>query len=116
MAIQGTMGTISGLMGGFFAMQGPPAVLYFLASEKTKEDYVAITQCYFLIGNTFMTFYRAGNGYLTPAVGIAWCYGLAAVFLGTIIGAKVFNRISAETLRKIIYIYMGICGLVALLS
>lgn len=116
LAIQGTMGTISGLMGGFFAMQGPPAVLYFLASEKTKEDYVAITQCYFLIGNTFMTFYRAGNGYLTPAVGIAWCYGLAAVFIGTTIGAKVFNRISAETLRKVIYIYMGICGLVALLS
>ena len=35
--VQISMGTISGLMGGFFGMQGPPAVLYFISSAKQKE-------------------------------------------------------------------------------
>ena len=34
-------GSLSGMMGGFFAMQGPPAVLYFLASENDKNQYMA---------------------------------------------------------------------------
>ncbi len=37
--VQVGAGTLSGLMGGFFGMQGPPAVLYFIQSEPTKEYY-----------------------------------------------------------------------------
>ena len=57
--VQISMGTISGLMGGFFGMQGPPAVLYFISSAKQKEEYMAMAQMYFLLGNIFMTGYRA---------------------------------------------------------
>ena len=49
--VQVGAGTLSGLMGGFFGMQGPPAVLYFIQSEPTKEHYMAMAQTYFLIGN-----------------------------------------------------------------
>ena len=38
--VQVGAGTLSGLMGGFFGMQGPPAVLYFIQSEPTKEHYI----------------------------------------------------------------------------
>lgn len=31
-------GSLSGLMGGFFGMQGPPAVLYFVSSEARQES------------------------------------------------------------------------------
>lgn len=114
--VQITAGTLSGIMGGFFGMQGPPVVPYFLASEPTKEGYVAIAQCYFLLGNLGMTFYRAGSGFLTPAVGQAWCYGFVAVLAGTYLGALVFNRISAQTLRKVVYFYMAVSGVIALVS
>ena len=113
--IQIGMGTISGAMGGFFGMQGPPAVLYFLASNKTKEEYIANTQCYFLLGNLAMTLYRADSGYLTATVGEAWCYGLLGVVIGTSLGTRVFNKLPVQMLRKIIYIFIGISGLVALL-
>lgn len=113
--VQITAGTLSGVMGGFFGMQGPPVVPYFLASEPTKEGYVAIAQSYFLLGNLGMTFYRAGSGFLTPAVGQAWCYGVVAVLIGTYLGTLVFNRISALTLRKIVYLYMAVSGVIALL-
>ena len=61
--VQVGAGTLSGLMGGFFGMQGPPAVLYFIQSEPTKEHYMAIAQTYFLIGNVMMTIVRAYNLY-----------------------------------------------------
>lgn len=114
MSIQISMGTLSGFMGGLFGMQGPPAVLYFLSVASDKNQYMALAQAYFLIGNVVMTIYRAQSGYLTKAVGIGWLYGVVAVILAVWIGGKVFERISVQTLRKIVYIYMAISGAIAL--
>lgn len=115
MPVQISMGTLSGVMGGLFGMQGPPAVLYFLGAAKSKEQYVALAQTYFLIGNATMTIYRWHSGFVTMEVGKTWLFGLVGVFIGTWIGGIVFNRISAPTLRKLVYLYMGISGLVALI-
>lgn len=112
--IQLSMGCISGVMGGLFGMQGPPAVLYFLACTETKEAYMAMAQCYFAVGNIVMTLYRSGHGFLTPAVGYGWLCGIAGVLLGTWLGDKVFNYIPIQTLRIIIYVYMALAGMIAL--
>lgn len=111
-----SLGTLSGLMGGFFGMQGPPAVLYFLQVSETKEKYTAIAQAYFLFGNMMMTVYRAHAGFLTHDVVSYWCWGLPAVLLGTYLGGLVFNHLSMPILRKIVYLYIGICGVVAIVS
>lgn len=114
LGMQLSMGTLSGVMGGLFGMQGPPAVLYFLASTERKEEYMALVQCYFLLGNLMMTVYRAHNGFLTPIVCTSWCYCLVAVLVGTWIGSKVFRLIPIGLLRKIIYAYMGVSGVLSL--
>lgn len=116
MPVQLTMGTASGLMGGFFAMQGPPAVLYFIACTDTKEEYLAITQAFFMFGNLMMTGFRAANGFVTPAVGIGWCCGLAGVAIGIWLGAKVFDRMPLPVLRKVVYAYMAVSGVAALMA
>ena len=116
MTMQVSMGTLSGVMGGLFGMQGPPAVLYFLASASRKEEYMAMAQCYFLVGNLAMTGFRAYNGYFTENVAWAWSYCLPAVLLGTWIGSLIFRRIPIRILRKIIYVYMGISGAIALMA
>lgn len=116
MSVQIGMGSISGMMGGLFGMQGPPAVLYFLATAKDKNEYMALSQAYFLIGNVMMTLYRAQQGYLTQAVGIGWCCGVVAVIVAVWVGGKVFDRLSSQMLRKIVYIYMAVSGLLALFS
>lgn len=115
MFMQVSMGTVSGVMGGLFGMQGPPAVLYFLSCAERKEEYMAMAQCYFLVGNLMMTVFRAYHGFVTSTVCISWCYGIAAVLIGTWLGALVFKRIPINILRKIIYAYMGISGIIALL-
>ena len=112
--MQVVLGVMSGIMGGLFGMQGPPAVLYFLAVAESKERYAALAQCYFLLGNCMMTLYRADAGFLTAHVAQAWCYAVPAVLVGTYLGALVFNRLSMPLLRKIVYAYIGISGVVAM--
>ena len=114
-SVQLAAGSMSGLMGGFFGMQGPPAVLYFISSEPSKEHYMAMAQTYFLIGNAMMTLVRLYNGFVTPAVLDGYLYGIGGVVLGTMLGAYVFNRIPARLFRYIVYAYIGISGLIILL-
>lgn len=118
-------GTLSGLMGGFFGMQGPPAVLYFIQSEMggqttpdkfSKERYMAMAQTYFLIGNAMMTIVRAYNGFFTTTVLTDYLYGLGGVALGTWIGKLVFNKIPTKLLRYVVYAYIGVSGIVILLT
>ena len=114
--VQVTAGTLSGLMGGFFGMQGPPAVLYFVSSEPDKDRYLAMTQTYFLAGNLMMTLARAYNGFFTTTVSIGYVYGIAGVFIGNLIGSWVFRHLSGSLLKYIIYAYIGISGLTFLLE
>ena len=116
LGVQVGLGTLSGMMGGLFGMQGPPAVLYFISATTSKEEYIAMAQCYFLLGNLFMTLFRARAGFLTASVFSGWISGLAGVAIGTYIGAKVFRRIPLPFLRRVIYLYMALSGMVLLLS
>lgn len=112
---QVSLGTLSGFMGGFFGMQGPPAVLYFIEVAKRKEEYVALAQTFFAVGNLVMTFYRAHAGFVTREVCIDWCWAVPAVLLGTYVGSLVFKYISLPLLRHIVFIYVGISGVLELL-
>ena len=121
-------GTLSGLMGGFFGMQGPPAVLYFIQSEPTKEllyfiqseptkeHYMAMAQTYFLIGNVMMTGVRAYNGFFTITVAIDYLYGLGGVIIGTLLGAYVFKHIPNHIFRYIVYAYICFSGVIILIT
>ena len=112
---QVSLGTLSGFMGGFFGMQGPPAVLYFIEVSKRKEEYVALAQTFFAVGNFVMTFYRAHAGFVTREVCIDWCWAVPAVLLGTWVGSLVFKYISLPLLRHIVFIYVGISGVIELI-
>lgn len=109
-------GTISGIMGGFFGMQGPPAVLYFISSEPDKNHYMAMAQTYFLIGNAMMTIVRASNGFVTADVGRCYILCLAAVLIGTVLGSWAFKHIPGRIFPYVVYSYIGISGLVIFLT
>lgn len=111
-----SLGGLSGIMGGLFGMHGPAAVVYFLSSEKTKESYLAIAQAYFVITNIYMSIFRAGYGFVTPTVGFSLLYALPGIIIGIYLGSKVFNRIPQQTLKKVIYFYMIIAGIIQIVS
>lgn len=109
-------GSVSGVMGGFFAMQGPPAVLYLISSEPSKEQYMAMISAFLLFGNLGMTIVRAMNGFVTAEVGWASLWGVAGVAAGTSLGAWAFRKIPREKFKYLVYSYIGVSGIMILLS
>ena len=112
--VQIPMGAISGAMGGFFAMQGPAAVVYFLSCADSKEQYMSLISCYLLLGNIAMTAFRAGNGMFTVTVGKMWLAAVPMVIIGNLIGRRLYSRLAMPVLRKVIYAYMAFAGVAAI--
>ena len=109
-------GTASGIMGGLFGMHGPPVVLYLISSEPDKDHYMGLIQTYAVITNIAMLIVRAFAGYVTPAVGGAYLYGLAGLAMGVIAGNWAYRRIPGKLFTYIVYAYIGVCGLVIFLT
>ncbi|MCQ2975276.1 MAG: sulfite exporter TauE/SafE family protein [Bacteroidales bacterium] len=113
--IQLSLGAVSGTMGGLFGMHGPPAVIYFIEAENDKNCYIAICQAYFVITNIIMTCFRAKNGFLTSFVGIGIVFSIVGIVIGSLLGQKVFDKISPEKLKKIVYFYLIFAGIMAMI-
>lgn len=109
-------GSVSGLMGGLFGMQGPPVVLYLIASEPDKDRYMGMIQTYAVATNITMVIGRALNGHVTPAVGVTYLYGLGGLALGVIAGNWAYKRIPNRLFTYLVYAYIGISGTIILFT
>lgn len=109
-------GAASGIMGGLFAMHGPPVVLYLIASEPDKDHYMGMIQTYAVVTNITMLIVRAFNGYVTAAVGTSYIYALAGLVIGVIAGNWAFKHIPNRLFTYIVYAYIGVSGLIILLT
>lgn len=109
-------GAASGIMGGLFAMHGPPVVLYLISSEPDKDHYMGMIQTYAVLTNIIMLVVRACNGYVTPAVGSSYVYSLIGLAIGIIAGNWAFKHIPNRLFTYIVYAYIGVSGLIILLT
>ncbi len=109
-------GAASGIMGGLFAMHGPPVVLYLIVSEPDKDHYMGMIQTYAVVTNITMLAVRAFNGYVTPAVGSSYIYSLIGLAIGVIAGNWAFKHIPNRLFTYIVYAYIGVSGLIILLT
>ena len=55
---KGVLGTLSGVMGGMFAMPGPPIVLYCISNINGKLAYIATLQAFSFILNIFYFYHQ----------------------------------------------------------
>ena len=109
-------GSLSGVMGGLFGMHGPPVVLYLIVSEPDKNHYMGMIQTYAVITNLTMLAVRAYNGNLTPAVGTTYIYALGGLAIGVLAGSLAFKHIPNKIFTYLVYTYIGISGLIILIS
>ena len=109
------LGSISGIMGGMFAMPGPPIVLYCINHVKEKTAYIATLQAFSVILNIFYTLFRARVGFFDESTPLYWCIGLLGGIIGTSLGAHIFKHISPEVLKKIVYTLLLVSGIIAML-
>ena len=105
-------GSVSGIMGGLFGMHGPPVVLYLISSEPDKDHYMGMIQTYAVITNITMIIVRVISGYVTPAVGTTYLYGLSGLAIGIIAGNWAYSRIPNRLFTYIVYAYICISGII----
>ena len=112
---QVSMGSISGVMGGMFAMPGPPLVLYCISSLDDKREYVSTLQAFSVVINIFYTFFRFKAGFYCEDTWI-WCLvGIMGACIGSSVGSRFFEIISNRTLKRIVYIIMIASGIMTLI-
>ena len=110
-----SIGSISGVMGGMFAMPGPPLVLYCISTIDDKREYVTTLQAFSVVINVCYTLIRFRAGFYSDSTWLWWLVGLSGAFIGSFLGSRFFERISNRTLKYIVYMMMIISGVVAIL-
>lgn len=112
--IQAVIGSISGVMGGMFAMPGPPLVLYCISTLEDKREYVTTLQAFSVVFNLFYTIFRVRAGFYSNDTWVWWIIGLGGAVIGSSLGARCFEMISNKTLKFVVYLMMIVSGLVAI--
>ena len=111
---QVTIGSVSGVMGGMFAMPGPPLVLYCISTLEDKREYVTTLQAFSVVFNLFYTAFRFKAGFYSDNTWLWWVIGLVGTMIGSSLGSRCFELISNRTLKLIVYVMMIISGIVAI--
>ena len=112
---QVTIGSVSGVMGGMFAMPGPPLVLYCISTLEDKREYVTTLQAFSVVFNVFYTAFRFKAGFYSDDTWLWWVIGFGGVIIGSSLGARCFDVISNRMLKRIVYVMMIVSGIVAIL-
>ena len=109
-------GTISGIMGGLFAMGGPGMAFYNLAAADSKEEYLGNSSLFLALAAVENNALRIAGGLVTGQM-IPWALGgAAAMLLGKVFGNRVVQRMPVETLNRSVYGLMGVSGILTLLK
>lgn len=105
---------LSGVTGGLFGIGGPPMVVYFLAALDDKEKYIATIQLFFAVTGGYMLALRVASGIFTSELWVYTVIGVVAITLGKLVGIRIIDRINTETMKKIVYVFLGISGVLNL--
>lgn len=109
------IGSISGVMGGMFAMPGPPLVLYCISTLENKREYVTTLQAFSVVFNVFYTIFRFKAGFYSNDLSLWWVIGIGGAIIGSSLGSRCFELISNRTLKFIVYVMMIVSGVVAII-
>lgn len=106
----------SGCCAGAFTIGGPMMALYFVAIARDKETYVGNMQFLFFTTNLINFAMRAVRGYFSAALLPMALLGMACVLAGLWIGLRLSRRMSGDVARQVVYIGVGVSGLVTLVQ
>lgn len=109
-------GILSGLLGGMFSIGGPPVVIYFMQSEDDFDQYFATISAYFVFLGVISVATKAAAGFITEAVWIALAIGIPTMLIGSFVGKRMKDRINPDAIKKVVYGFMAISGLINIVT
>lgn len=107
---------VSGIISGIFSLGGPLMTLYFVSVTDDREDYLARSQVMYFITGSIILVSRVFKGLYTVSLIPLTLLGMAGVNAGKIIGLRLAGHIDGKAFRKLVYISVGIAGLVTVLE
>ena len=113
--VKTALGILSGIMGGMFAMPGPPIVLCCINIIKENIAYIATLQAFSVRLNVFYTLFRAKAGFLGEEHLIWWSVGITGAAIGSMVGAKVFSCLNSRVLKRTVYILLLVSGIISMI-
>lgn len=107
---------VSGITSGLFGIGGPLIALYFVRISQNKESYIGNTQFLFATTSIVNFAARISNGLYTVDLLPLTLFGFAGIFLGKQIGLSILEKINADVMKKVVYAYVGLSGLITVLE
>lgn len=109
-------GAFSGTTSAFFAIGGPPMAIYFLAATKSHYSYVACMQFMFVVTTITGILGRIASGLYQLSFLPYAALGTVGMLAGMKVGKMVIDRLDADRMRRLAYLFVGISGVIFLLQ
>lgn len=107
---------VSGVCAGLFSIGGPTMALYYLAVTERKEEYLANIQFLFAFTYAAGLPARISSGAYTAALLPMTVLGIAAILAGRQLGLRVSERLDVERVKTLVFLYVGITGILTLIQ
>lgn len=109
-------GAVSGFVNGLVGIGGPIAVLYLAPAIKERMEYLATTQVFFISTNLISLVTRIFTNQIhTSELKLFVFSGVGAIF-GMLVGFMLLKKLRAELIRKFIYVFVGINGIIMIVK
>lgn len=107
---------ISAACDGLFGIGGPLMVLYFMSMTTSTHAYLGTIQLFFWINSIYNTAFRFYKGILLPEHLIFIAFGVVGILAGGAIAGKIVDKLNADAMRKVIYVMIGVSGVINLIG
>lgn len=102
-------GFCGGVLGGAYAMSGPPVVIYGSLRGWQPQQFRATLQGYFLFTSLILLATYWVAGLIVPAVVHYYFYAFPVALLALILGRAVHHRLSSQVYMR--YVYLGLIAI-----
>lgn len=107
-------GALCGVSAGLFAIGGPPMAVYFVAAAEDHATYLACMQLLFTVTGVTGIVGRLCGGLLRPEILPFAAVGSVCILLGAVIGGRIAEKLNAEVMRTVVYVFVGVSGVILL--
>ena len=113
--LTGLVGFCSGVLGGAYATDGPPLIVYGAVKRWPKATFKSILQSCFLVNGVLMVFCQGAAGLITQEVFHYALYAAPGLVLGVIAGTYLDRRVEHNLFRRLLLWLIVVLGLTLLL-
>lgn len=104
----------AGLLGGAYATDGPPLVIYGAVKRWPKATFKSVLQTCFLVNGVMMVLCHGAVGLFTREVFVCGLYGFPGVLIGIALGMYLDRRLDHERFRIVMLWFILALGLALL--